>query len=295
MGKEGLWCEPPSQPRFPPALACLLGESKRGPGCGRAKESQPQDGQLVLNPRTCLPGKQLSFRAKPRPDSSLQGMHGPLRRRAGKFGSGPALLHRAQGGERSRGERQGGAEGAGRGRAGGRAGRSRGGRAGRGVREQPPPPPPAHSTAALCPHISQRSFLCSPGEECSGREQGRKPKGLQRGGKEQREKDHLARERVPAATSWPEQEKRQVAGRDPGGLCSPWCGWQHRSMSACTGPHPRCRWLPAHGSPLPWLAREGKLAGCAEVFFSSLTPWKLDFQDKGFQGAWQCKTCRCWV
>lgn len=115
---------------------------------------------------------------------------------------------------------------------------------------------------------------------CSGREQGRKPKGLQRGGKEQREKDHLARERVPAATSWPDREKRQVAGRqgDPGRLCT----------HPAAGP----RFPPPVTTSLAGQRRGNSRLhlGVLVFFFPSL---KLDSQDKGFQGARQGKTCRC--
>lgn len=106
---------------------------------------------------------------------------------------------------------------------------------------------------ALCPHRSQRSFLCPPGEEAksrSGREQGRKPQGLQRG-KEERE-DHLA------AAPWSPQPpaglgKSRRLGEEGGGAvagrpCSshPW---------ACEHPqvHSRrpCRSLPPKAATLP--------------------------------------------
>lgn len=61
--------------------------------------------------------------------------------------------------------------------------------------------PRHHTRHCTCPHISQRSFLCLPGEEVqsmSGRE-GQATPGLQRGGKEQR-KDHSAGSTDPAAS-----------------------------------------------------------------------------------------------
>lgn len=153
QGKRGP--VPRASPPSPEPLLRLPGESQRGPGSGSAKEPPPPTMGGWSSTPELVSREQLSFGAKPRPDPSPPGRARPLHRRRGQSRPppGPAPLQHPRG-RRGRG----GAEGAGR--------RGRGGASGSSTPRPPAHTAPQHSRRALCPHISQRSFLCSPGEAC---------------------------------------------------------------------------------------------------------------------------------
>lgn len=150
---------------------------------------------------------------------------------------------RSTGGSPGRGGPGGGACG-GRGQAslglGARGGAREGRVWGRRMRSGP-------QRAALCPHISQRSFLCSPGEEV---------KSTFREGTGQETQGFTKRERT--------KRKRPFSGglrwslRPPAGRRREEAGGR---AAGGTPPAPRQHFLgltegSGHGPPLPWLARE---------------------------------------